>query len=107
MTPTVFFSWQSDSKAKLNTDFIRSALEEAIQNVAVVELPLRVDAAAEGVSGTPRRVSSWVHLLILACVSSPALHRPHQPNEACTTYRRANTYPSMFAVHQPNVIDLL
>jgi hypothetical protein len=69
MTPTVFFSWQSDSPQKRNTEFIRSALEAAVQNVAVVELPLRVDAAAEGLAGTPDIPSTIFHKLTQTAVA--------------------------------------
>jgi hypothetical protein len=58
MTPTVFFSWQSDSPNETNRRFIRSALEEAVNGVAVIDEPVRVDAATEGVSGTPEIAST-------------------------------------------------
>lgn len=52
MTPTVFFSWQSDLPGDKNTSLIRSCLKSALKGVEIEE-PLRPDEAASGESGTP------------------------------------------------------
>lgn len=69
MTPTVFFSWQSDSLSKIGRDFISSALTDALKEKAVVEEVLRVDCSAEGESGTPDLPSTIFEKLTQAAVA--------------------------------------
>ena len=58
---TVFYSWQSDSPADVNREFIETALTEALQRLkadaqlesAVRTLPLELDKDTQGVPGSP------------------------------------------------------
>lgn len=55
-TKTVFYSWQSDTDAKVNRHFVGNALSGAIRTLhqeAVVEEALRVDQDTQGVPGQP------------------------------------------------------
>ena len=51
----LFFSWQSDSPANTNRDFIYGCLEQAVTKT---KLPLQLDEATRGVPGTPGIVGS-------------------------------------------------
>ena len=56
MSYTIFYSWQSDTERAINRDFIRKALEGAVQHLSEaggVEDAPRVDSGMEGVAGSP------------------------------------------------------
>jgi hypothetical protein len=52
MTPSIFYSWQSDLPEKGNRYFIRDTLSK-VQRGLTVENSLRIESATDGVSGTP------------------------------------------------------
>ena len=52
----VFYAWQSDSPAKVNRNFIESAIETSIKEVeksGVVDSSPRLDKDTKGLSGIP------------------------------------------------------
>jgi len=52
--PTVFYSWQSDRPPNVTRGLIRDALDDAAARVVFsLAEPVRIDAATEGVPGTP------------------------------------------------------
>lgn len=66
MTSTIFYSWQSDSDAKLNRNFIEDAINKAIaklgSDIEVVEAlrgdDLQLDKDTKGVPGSPAIVDT-------------------------------------------------
>lgn len=60
---TVFYSWQSDAPNAVNRNFIRRALEEAVESLnreegADVEDAVRLDQDTQGVAGSPAIVDT-------------------------------------------------
>jgi hypothetical protein len=53
----IFYSWQSDSPSSTNRNFIKSALEKAIQSLKkgseYIQIEMRVDTATDGLPGSP------------------------------------------------------
>ena len=57
MNPTLFFSWQSDSKQKFNRNFLKGHLEHVAAHLPF-DLNYSYDEATRGVPGTPDIPSS-------------------------------------------------
>lgn len=65
LTNIIFYSWQSDSPAKTNRNFIEGVLKRVIKeigqeegDVEVAERPLQLDRDTKGVSGSPSIVEA-------------------------------------------------
>ena len=78
MSNTVFFSWQTDRPTKEGRNFIRKALETAVQRIAediTVELAVRegleVDKDTKGVPGSPPIVETILKKINAAAVFLP------------------------------------
>ena len=80
MSDTVFFSWQSDSPAKTNKNFIEDALRKAIRDLGksddeLVEAPrpIKLDKDTSGVSGSPSIVDTIFQKIEECAVFVPVL----------------------------------
>ena len=90
MATTIFYSWQSDTSPKANRNFIKDALERAIQRVGrslAVEEALRLDQDTKDVPGSPEIANTILQKIDACGLFVPDLtfvattnNRKHVPN---------------------------